>query len=63
MYIFPVFNFSLFLVKYVTYIMPKWGNLPQSQDNFIKEHMIILFYEKACRTYVLLAENDRVCTK
>jgi len=44
--------------------MLKWRNLPQSQERFIlKEHMITLFYEKACRIYVLLAENDRMCTK
>lgn len=62
MYIFSVFNFSL--IKYVTYIMPKWRDLSQSQNRFIvKEHMITFFYEKACKTYILLAENYRICTK
>jgi len=57
MYIFSVFHFSTLLCKSVAEIMPTWYNPPDPQDNDSwKQRLNILFYEKACLAYDILAE-------
>jgi hypothetical protein len=57
MYIFSVFYFSTLLYKSFAEIIPTWYNSPNPQDNdFWKQRLNILFYDKACLTYHILAE-------